>query len=81
MYTLEAKGDVIVVSKPVWSWTSSSRPTHGATVSAELRGESLSEPEVSLFSGTKPMAQSSDEKAKLKRYLPLFIAARSAMTK
>lgn len=74
MYTLETQGDVIVVSKPV-------RTNRSATVSARLKGDTLSEPVSSIVPGNPAQAAPMDESSTFKRYLPLFLAAREKLMK
>ena len=82
MYTLELKGEQIVISKPVWlSTKGSSRPIHGATVSAELNDNALSKPVITMLPAGKSNAPPQGEKEKLKRNLRLFLAARDRMVK
>jgi hypothetical protein len=74
MYTLEPDGEIIGITKPA-------RAMRRATVSATLKGESLSEFLISNSSTNQAKTALLDESSKMKRYLPLFIAAREMMAK
>lgn len=80
VYTLERKADVVVITKPVWlSRAGARRPAHGATVSAQLKDGTLSEPEVTLKPAFKDEEPPSWEKNKLKRMKSLFVEAQKKM--
>ncbi len=82
IYTLEQKADVILIWKPTWRLQANAlKPSHAATVSAQLKDGALSEPELTLepaFKGAKPPTW---EKDKLKRLKPVFLEAQKQMAK
>jgi hypothetical protein len=80
VWSLEQKAGTIVISKPVWLWTKEARrPVRGATVSARLTGEQLSEPEIVLDPAVKASRPPNGEKGKLIDMKSLLIEARKLM--
>jgi hypothetical protein len=82
VYTLERKADVVLITKPVWlSQGGKSKPAHGATVSAQIKDGTLSEPEVTMEPAFKDEKPPTWEKNKLKQMKSLFVEAVKLMAK
>jgi len=82
MYSLERKGDTILVSKPVWLARRGDRKErHGATVSAQLKDGVLSNVTVTLEPAYKDEPSPDWEKEKLKGMKSAFVEAEKLMGK
>lgn len=82
LYSLERKGDSILISKPVWLARRGDRKEkHGATVSAQLKDGVLSNLAVTLEPAFKDEPSPEWEKEKLKGMKSAFVEAQKLMGK
>ena len=82
VYTLEAKGDSIFISKPIWlRQTPKKAPAHGATVSITLKGGVFSLPNMVMQPKFLEIRPPEYEMHMIKIMKPVFIEAQKRINK